>query len=99
MNIIELQVEPKVVQEVQLDEARVALIDRMLDLMVWLDKRKMSDVLMPFQKNILRNFLARVGVEPLMLGYLRRLLPFTKKKAKCFLLLLVLMFVFHTKKP
>ena len=54
---------------VQLDETRVSLIDRMLRLMLWLDGRPMADVLMPFQKDIIKTSLATVRFEDLMLWF------------------------------
>jgi Phage Terminase len=97
--VIEEQVEPEVVQEFQLDDAKVALIDQMLSLMVWLDGRKMSDVLMPFQKQILRDFLATVRCEDRVPWYLRGLLHFAKKNAKTLLLILNTLILLHTDKP
>ena len=83
---------------IQLDE-RAALIDRMLDLMMWLDGRRMSDVLMSFQTDILKTFLATVRVEDLALWYKRGLIHVGKKNAKTLLLILSSMILLHTDKP
>lgn len=83
----------------QLDESRTVLIDRMLDLMRWLDGRKMADVLMPFQINILKTFLATVRVGDLALWYKRGLIHVAKKNAKTLLLILSSMILAHTDKP
>lgn len=83
----------------QLDESRTALIDRMLDLMHWLDGRRMADVLMDFQKDILKTFLATVREEDLALWYKRGLIHVAKKNAKTLLLILSSMILLHTDKP
>jgi Phage Terminase len=83
----------------QLDESRTALIERMLDLMVWLDGRKLADVLMPFQTGILKEFLGTVRVEDLALWYKRGLVHIGKKNAKTLLLILSSMILLHTDKP
>lgn len=83
----------------QLDEERTALIDRMLDLMVWLDGRKIADVLMPFQINILKKFLATIRIEDLALWFKRGLIHIAKKNAKTLLLILSSMILLHTDKP
>lgn len=85
---------------IQLDETRVALIDRMLDnVMVWLDGRPMGTVLMPFQIDILKTFLATVRAEDLALWFRRGLLHMGKKNAKTLLLILSSMILLHTDKP
>jgi hypothetical protein len=87
------------VQEVQLDEDKAALIHRMLDVMVWLDGRKMADVLMPFQVNILKTFLATVRPDDQALWFKRGLIHIGKKNAKTLLLILSSMILLHTDKP
>ncbi len=85
---------------VQLDETRVALIDRMLDnVMVWLDGRRMAEVLMPFQRAILRQFSATIRSDDGALWYRRGLLHMAKKNAKTLLLILDAMITLHTDKP
>jgi len=87
------------VQEVQLDAEKVALIDRMLHVMLWLDGRTMADVLMPFQKDILKTFLATVRLEDGVPWYRRGLIHIAKKNAKTLLLILDSMITLHTDKP
>jgi hypothetical protein len=82
-----------------LDEQKAALIDTMLDVMVWLDGRKMADVLMPFQKDILKTFLATVRLEDLLLWFKRGLIHMAKKNAKTLLLILTSIILLHTDKP
>jgi hypothetical protein len=97
--VVPEQVEGDRILNVHLDAAKVRLIDQMLTLMRWLDGRPMADVLMPFQKDILKTFLATVRCEDLMLWFLRGLLHFGKKNAKTLLLILSAMIVLHTDKP
>ena len=88
------------VQEVQrLDSGKVLLIGKMLEVMVWLDGRTMADVLMPFQKDILRTFLATVRLDDLTLWFKRGLIHVAKKNAKTLLLILSSMILLHTDKP
>jgi hypothetical protein len=85
---------------VQLDDTRVALIDRMLDhVMVWLDGRPMGQVLMPFQRDILREFSATIRTDDGAPWYRRGLLHMAKKNAKTLLLILDAMITLHTDKP
>jgi hypothetical protein len=86
-------------QEFQLDEDRVLLIDRMLHVMRWLDGRPMADVLMPFQKDILKTFLATVRRDDEVPWYRRGLIHIAKKNAKTLLLILSSMILLHTDKP
>ncbi len=83
----------------QLDEERTVLIDRMLDLMLWLDGRRMADVLMDFQKDILKTFLATIRREDQTLWFKRGLIHIGKKNAKTLLLILSSMILLHTDKP
>lgn len=88
------------VQEVYcLDEDKTALIDAMLDVMVWLDGRSMASVLMPFQKDILSTFLATIRPEDGALWYKRGLIHVAKKNAKTLLLILASIILLHTDKP
>lgn len=84
---------------IQLDQERTVLIDRVLDLMVWLDGRRMADVLMPFQINILKTFLATIRPEDQALWFKRGLVHVAKKNAKTLLLILSSMILLHTDKP
>lgn len=84
---------------IQLDEERSVLIDRMLDLMRWLVGRRMADVLMDFQKNILKTFLATIRREDQALWFKRGLIHIGKKNAKTLLLILSSMILLHTDKP
>lgn len=88
------------VQEVYcLDEDKTALIDTMLEVMVWLDGRPMASVLMPFQKDILKTFLATIRPEDGALWYKRGLIHVAKKNAKTLLLILASIILLHTDKP
>ncbi|BFU90924.1 MAG: hypothetical protein NTAFB01_21110 [Nitrospira sp.] len=80
------------------DKAKIELIDRFLGLMVWLDGRKMTDVLMPFQKQILYSVLATVRPDGAP-WYKRGLLHMGKKNGKSLLLILASLIVLHTDKP
>lgn len=82
----------------RLDESRTVLIDRMLDLMVWLDGRRMADVLMDFQTDILKTFLCTIRREDKALWFKRGLIHVAKKNAKTLLLILSAMIILHTDK-
>lgn len=86
-------------EPIQLNEDRSMLIDRMLDLMRWLDGRRMADVLMDFQTNILKTFLTTIRPEDQALWFKRGLIHIGKKNAKTLLLILSSMILLHTDKP
>lgn len=83
----------------RLDDTRTAMIDRMLTVMRWIDGRRMIDVAMPFQLNILKEFLATVRLEDMALWYKRGLIHIAKKNAKTLMLISSAMILLHTDKP
>jgi hypothetical protein len=82
-----------------LDKERAALNDRMLDVMVWLNGQRMADMLMPFQKDILKTYLATIRPEDGALWYKRGLVHMAKKNGKTLLLILASLILLHTDKP
>ena len=84
---------------VHLDDQKAALIDQMLNIMLWLDGRTMADVLMDFQVNILKTFLATIRADTGAVHYKRGLMHVGKKNGKTLLLILASMIVLHTDTP
>lgn len=80
------------------DATKVDLINRFLRLMVWFDGRRLSDLLMPFQYEILHSMLGTVRPDDVP-WYKRGLLHMGKKNGKSLLLILASMIVLHTDKP
>lgn len=80
------------------DAAKVELINKFLGVMVWLDGRRLLDLLMPFQLEILYAVLATVRPDGAP-WYKRGLWHFAKKNAKTLLLILSEMFTLHVDRP
>ncbi|MFO0729742.1 MAG: hypothetical protein U0361_01865 [Nitrospiraceae bacterium] len=76
------------------DAAKVDLINSFLGLMVWLDGRRLIDLLMPFQLTILHSVLATLRPDGAP-WYKRGLIHVAKKNGKSLLLILASILVLH----